>query len=116
MLGIKKPILAAVLAVSVSCGFMGCSNVNETDPNSPEHRWGDSKAMGGTFDTMSECKTGLHATADLHGYKYVVSLDQQDYYSVNLIDNVNGVRTGYIAVCDKKKDHYFGMFEIPPKR
>ena len=35
MLVMNKPILAAVLAISISFGFMGCSDVSETDPNSP---------------------------------------------------------------------------------
>lgn len=114
MLKVYKPVLAVLLTAGVSLGFMGCSD--ETDPNHPEHRWGDSKAMGDTFDTLSECKTSLKAMADLHGYRYEVNLDQSDYYSLKLIDNTNGVTTGYIAVCDKKEDHYSGMFEIPPKR
>lgn len=112
----QKVLLNGATAIVVVLIAYNCTgNVKKNIESSEATRWGDSQGVGGTFNSMQECKEAVDKTALKYGYQYIVTMNDYDYFSIKLLNKISQKPTDYIAVCDEKKGTYWAMFEIPPE-
>ena len=92
------------LAVLVTLTLGGCDSSSTSGVTS-------SSAVGGDFNTMSECKNSIDNTAKKYNVSYTVEFDDRDYFSGKVVKD--GVQTDLLIACNKTGDYFSATFEIP---
>lgn len=101
-------IIASILAlifIVVQCSSTDSPSTDEASKIT------SSRAVGGEFDTMQECRNKLDLTAKKYNVTYTVTMDERNYFSGKIVKD--GIQSNLLVVCDKKDDYYQAMFEIP---